>query len=88
LLGSYGLSKEQTNIVLDKKRENFYQVACLRLFEGSHKGAVTDNVGNHPNSYFSSSIAYQKSLEKNNKGKQAAQGTGEQAAKKPTPQAE
>lgn len=55
------------NIVLDKKKDNLYQVACLRLFELSHKGGVADNVGNHPNSFFNSSIEYQKQVEKKNK---------------------
>jgi hypothetical protein len=52
MLISYGLSKEEVAVVMGKKRENLFQVACLRLFEYSHKGAVTDNVGNHPVSYF------------------------------------
>jgi hypothetical protein len=42
-------------------------VACLRLFELSHKGAVADNVGNHPNSFFNSSLEYKKQVEKKNK---------------------
>jgi len=54
-------------IVLDKKKENLYQVACLRLYELSHKGSVAENVGNHPNSYLNSSLQYKKDLEKKNK---------------------
>jgi hypothetical protein len=54
-------------IVLDKKRENLHQVACLRLYELSHKGAVSENVGNHPNSFFNSSIQYEKEMNKKNK---------------------
>ena len=56
LLNSYGLSKEDMRVVMEKKQENLYQVACLRLFESTHKHGVAENVGNHPNSYFSSSI--------------------------------
>ena len=41
---------------LDKKKENLHQVACLRLFEFSHKNAVPENVGNHPNSFLLSSV--------------------------------
>jgi len=55
VLASYGVNKVDMETVLAKKRENLYQVACLRLFEFSHKGAVAENVGNHPNAYFSSS---------------------------------
>ena len=54
-------------VVLDKKKENLYQVACLRLYEISHKGSIAENVGNHPNSYFNSSIQYKKDVEKKNK---------------------
>ena len=60
------------NVVLDKKKDNLYQVACLRVFEMSHKGAVADNVGNHPNSFFNSSIEYKKQTEKKNKKSVAA----------------
>jgi len=49
---------------MGKKRENLYQVACLRLFEATHKGAVAENVGNHPNAYFSSSRQYMKDTDK------------------------
>jgi hypothetical protein len=69
VLASYGISREEMNTVLQKKRENLYQVACLRLFEFSHKGAVTENVGNHPVAYFQSSIQYHKDQEKKNKRK-------------------
>ena len=49
---------------MDKKKENLYQVACLRLYELSHKNAVGENVGNHPNAFFNSSISYNKEVEK------------------------
>ena len=54
-------------IVLDKKKENLYQVACLRLHEMTHKGSIAENVGNHPNSYFNASIQYKKDVEKKTK---------------------
>jgi len=60
LLGSYGLGKQEMAIVMDKKRENLYQVACLRLFESTHKNSIADNVGNHPNAYFTSSRQFAK----------------------------
>lgn len=58
--------------ILDKRRENLYQVACLRLFETTHKGCVTENVGNHPNGYFNSSIQYFKDVKKNQEKKGGA----------------
>lgn len=67
---------------MGKKRENLYQVACLRLFEATHKGAVAENVGNHPNAYFSSSRQYTKDTDK----KKAAPVLGS-APEKPAPQA-
>jgi hypothetical protein len=36
----------------------------LRLFEFTHKGGVSENVGNHPNGYFTSSFDYTKVIEK------------------------
>lgn len=42
-------------------------MACLRLFEAVHPGAVSDNVGNHPNAFFNSSFDYLKAIEKKNK---------------------
>jgi hypothetical protein len=53
--------------VMDKKKENLYQVACLRLYELSHKNAIAENVGNHPNAFINSSLQYNKELEKKNK---------------------
>jgi Eukaryotic and archaeal DNA primase, large subunit len=50
--------------ILDKRRENLHQVACLRLFEAVHPGGVSDNVGNHPNAFFNSSVDYIKTVEK------------------------
>ena len=50
--------------VMEKKQDNLYQVACLRLFEGTHKHGVAENVGNHPNSYFTSSLQFKKASEK------------------------
>ena len=57
---------------MDKKKENLYQVACLRLYELSHKKSVAENVGNHPNSFFNSSLQYQRELDKANKKSNAA----------------
>jgi len=66
LLSGYGLSSSDMKIVMDKKKENLYQVACLRLYELSHKNSVADNVGNHPNAYFNSSLLYKKEIDKKN----------------------
>ena len=60
LLNSYGVKNEQMKGIVDKRRENLHQVACLRLFEAVHPGGVADNVGNHPNAFFNSSFEYNK----------------------------
>lgn len=47
-------------------------MACLRLFETVHPNGVTDNVGNHPNAFFNSSVQYFKDVEKNKARKSQA----------------
>ncbi len=39
-------------------------MACVKLFESTHKGGISENVGNHPNAYFNSSHEYFKSKQK------------------------
>ncbi|CDW72196.1 dna primase large subunit [Stylonychia lemnae] len=65
MLSSYGLKPDDMKVVIDKRRENLHQVACLRLYELSHPNGVSDNVGNHPNAFFNSSVQYIKDVEKN-----------------------
>jgi DNA primase large subunit len=60
LLKDYDLSSTEVEQVMSKRQEKHYQVACLRLYEFSHKGSVPDNVGNHPNSFFNSSVQFLK----------------------------
>jgi len=57
-------------VILAKKEANLHQVACLRLFESTHKNAVAENVGNHPNSFFSSAVAFEKATIKANAQKE------------------
>ena len=76
LLSSYGLKTEEMKGIVDKRRENLHQVACLRLFEAVHPGGVTDNVGNHPNAFFNSSFEYSKAVEKKNKKSGAGDAPG------------
>lgn len=64
ILSTYGLNSSDMNIVLDKKKEGLFEVACLRLFEHSHKNAVGENVGNHPNAFFNSSVRFLRETEK------------------------
>ena len=64
LINSYGIAKNDLKVILDKKDSNLHQVACLRLFESTHKNGVAENVGNHPNSFFTSALAYEKATKK------------------------
>ena len=43
----------------------------MRLYEFSHPNGVSDNVGNHPNAFFNSSVQYMKDVEKNRNKKAA-----------------
>jgi len=91
LLTSYGISKQELRVILDKKESNLHQVACLRLFESTHKNGVAENVGNHPNSFFSSAVAYEKAMKKvEKKAEQKAENTknlGEEVERQGSPAA-
>jgi DNA primase large subunit len=56
LLKKYHLSADQLLPIMDKKREGAAQVSCIKLWDATHDIDTKDNVGNHPNAYFSSSI--------------------------------
>ena len=56
LLKKYHLNSDQLLPIMDKKREGASQVACIKLWDATHKVDTKDNVGNHPNAYFSSSL--------------------------------
>lgn len=64
LMGSYGLNREEIETVLERNDKKLHQVACLRLFEKSHPYAIAEDVGNHPNKFFQSSLAYEKAQKK------------------------
>lgn len=56
LLKKYHLSSDQLIPIMEKKREGACQVACIKLWDATHEIDTKDNVGNHPNAYFSSSL--------------------------------
>jgi len=53
----------------------------LRTFEGAHKGAVSENVGSHPNGFFTSSQQYAKDVKKNEDKKASSVSANFAAAK-------
>jgi DNA primase large subunit len=52
----YHLSSDKLLPIMDKKREGACQVACIKLWDATHEVDTKDNVGNHPNAFFSSSL--------------------------------
>ena len=48
-------------------------MSCIRLFEASHKGGVSESVGNHPNNFFNSSKSYFEAIEKKSNRNSSAQ---------------
>jgi DNA primase large subunit len=56
LLKKYELKAGDLIPIMEKKREGACQVACIKLWDATHKVDTKDNVGNHPNAYFSSSL--------------------------------
>jgi DNA primase large subunit len=51
-------SSSQNKEIVELASQGHYQVACQRYYLAMHAGAVTENVGNHPNSYFKESRLY------------------------------
>ena len=64
-----GTAEDRTAIVTLKK-QNQFQLACLKHFDVVHKNAKStegvslDNVGNHPNAWFRASVAYREATSK------------------------
>ena len=56
LLKKYHLPADKLIPIMEKKREGACQVACIKLWDATHNVDTKDNVGNHPNAYFSSSL--------------------------------
>ncbi|GAX18509.1 DNA primase large subunit [Fistulifera solaris] len=62
-----GDEKDRREILQQKKMQQ-YQLACLKHFEVTHPNAFSsdvpmDNVGNHPNAWFQASVAYQSKFQ-------------------------
>ncbi|SBT70886.1 DNA primase large subunit, putative [Plasmodium malariae] len=52
LLFFFGLSDDQIKSIMPLKKNNEYQLACVKFFMETHPGSTGDGVGNHPNSYY------------------------------------
>ncbi|CAI2366697.1 unnamed protein product [Moneuplotes crassus] len=56
LTKKYDIQSRNLLEIMEKKREGAAQVACIKLWDATHKIDTKDNVGNHPNAYFSCSL--------------------------------
>ena len=54
----YHLSSVDILPIMEKKREGAWQIAWVKLWDATHQIDTKDNVGNHPNAFFSSSLDY------------------------------
>ncbi|SBT76305.1 DNA primase large subunit, putative [Plasmodium ovale] len=60
LLFFFGLNDDQIKAIMPLKKNNEYQMACVKFFMETHPGSAGDGVGNHPNSYYIESRKYYK----------------------------
>lgn len=56
LIKKYDLTSDSIIPIMEKKREGAWQIAWIKLWDATHSIDTKDNVGNHPNAYFSSSL--------------------------------
>ena len=70
LLRNLKLTPEDRTDIITLKKQNHFQLACLKQFDAMHKDAKStdgvnlDNVGNHPNAWFRASVAYREATSK------------------------
>ncbi|CAD2106399.1 DNA primase large subunit, putative [Plasmodium vinckei petteri] len=61
LLFFFGLNDDQIKAIMPFKKNNEYQLACVKFFTETHPNSPGDGVGNHPNSFYVESRKYYKS---------------------------
>jgi len=61
-LQSLRLNSSTIAEVLDKAKNQHYQIACLQVYEALHPGGTVDSL-NHPNQYFLDSVRYHEAKE-------------------------
>lgn len=69
LLGRLGVAPSQQKAIIAQQQSHNYQLACVEHFKAVHptNGATermvqVDNLGNHPNAWFHSSVAYHQAM--------------------------
>mmetsp|Transcript_20504 Transcript_20504/g.59414 ORF Transcript_20504/g.59414 Transcript_20504/m.59414 type:complete len:476 (+) Transcript_20504:64-1491(+) len=68
MLARLGVNAQQQKGIIAQQLSHNYQLACVEHFKVTHPGVdsnqqvSTDNLGNHPNAWFSASVAYEKAM--------------------------
>ena len=62
LLNTCNLNPLDIEEIISKKKNNEYQMACVKYFEGKFPKIQGDGVGIHPNRYFSSAMKAMKNI--------------------------
>ena len=65
ILETCNLKDEDVAIILDKKKNSEFQLACVKYFEGKFPKVLGEGIGIHPNKYFTSAMRSMKGF--NNK---------------------
>jgi DNA primase large subunit len=67
ILATCNLNPMDIEEIISKKKNNEYQLSCVKYFEGKFPKVIGDGVGIHPNRYFSSAMKALKNINDNAK---------------------
>ena len=67
ILATCNLNPMDIEEIISKKKNNEYQLSCVKYFEGKFPKVTGDGVGIHPNRYFSSAMKALKNINDNAK---------------------
>jgi len=62
ILSTCNLNPMDIEEIISKKKNNEYQLSCVKYFEGKFPKVTGDGVGIHPNRYFSSAMKALKNI--------------------------
>ena len=65
VLNTCNLNPMDIEEIIDKKKNNEFQLACVKYFEGKFPRVVGEGIGIHPNRYFSSAMKALKNMNNN-----------------------
>ena len=67
LLNTCNINEGDIEDILDKKKRNEFQFACVKYFEGKFPGILGEGIGIHPNKYFTTAMKIIKGKNKESK---------------------